>query len=137
MTGIVRQLAIFVVSSTLSLFSFAQSDLNSDIKSDQDSIEQITVIGVSPLNPGGNSLSSQFADQDDIKRIQSSSLTDFLDQGFFGITLNQAQNNPLQPDLQYRGFAASSALGLQQGLTVWVVPWRLTPRQGSILPVIL
>jgi len=88
-------------------------------KAGDEKLEEISVIGVSPLSSGSNLLGSQFAASDDIERIQSSSLTDFLDQGFLGITVNQAQNNPLQPDLQYRGFAASSALGLQQGLTVY------------------
>ncbi len=35
------------------------------------------------------------------------------------MTINSAQNNPLQPDVQYRGFAASPLLGLSQGIAVY------------------
>ena len=46
-------------------------------------------------------------------------IADFLRQNFSSISLNDAQNNPMQPDLQYRGFTASPLLGLAQGLAVY------------------
>lgn len=33
--------------------------------------------------------------------------------------LNDVQNNPLQPDLQYRGFSASLLLGSPQGISLY------------------
>ncbi|HMB74494.1 MAG TPA: TonB-dependent receptor, partial [Gammaproteobacteria bacterium] len=36
-----------------------------------------------------------------------------------GVFVNEAQNNPLQPDLQYRGFVGSPLLGLPQGIAVY------------------
>jgi len=35
------------------------------------------------------------------------------------VTINEAQSNPLQPDVQYRGFTLSPLLGLPQGLAVY------------------
>ena len=35
------------------------------------------------------------------------------------VTINDAQNNPLQSDLQYRGYTLSPLLGLPQGLAVY------------------
>ena len=41
-----------------------------------------------------------------LSQADSASLADFLRRGFASVTLNDAQNNPLQPDLQYRGFTS-------------------------------
>jgi iron complex outermembrane recepter protein len=35
------------------------------------------------------------------------------------VHINEAQNNPFQPDLQFRGFTASPLLGLPQGIVVY------------------
>lgn len=61
----------------------------------------------------------QQATSDDIDGAVSNSLTDFMRQRMGSVTLNQAQNNPLQPDVQYRGFTASPLLGLPQGLAIY------------------
>jgi len=36
-----------------------------------------------------------------------------------GVFVNEAQSNPLQPDVQYRGFVGSPLLGLPQGIAVY------------------
>ncbi|ADE14928.1 TonB-dependent receptor [Nitrosococcus halophilus Nc 4] len=84
----------------------------------------LDVIGITPLH--GVGLSKQLipshiqgATAEDLKRQQSLNLSDFLNQTFGSINLNAAQNNPFQPDLQYRGFTASPLLGLPQGLAVF------------------
>ncbi len=61
---------------------------------------------------------AQSATAEDIDRAQSLDLTDFLNRNFGSININHAQNNPLQPDFNYRGFTASPLLGLPQGLAV-------------------
>ena len=85
--------------------------------------EEIVVVGVVPA---GSSIDTdklaypvQTATNDDLKNINAVSIADFLKQSFSSISLNEAQNNPLQPDLQYRGFTASPLLGLAQGLAVY------------------
>jgi len=61
----------------------------------------------------------QFAGAEDVQRLQPFDLTDFLDRGFSGVSVNHAQNNPLQPDVYFRGFSASPLLGMAQGLAVY------------------
>ena len=86
--------------------------------------EHIKVIGVTPS--GGVDLSRdklpfavQSAATEEIERSKSLSIGDFLNRDFAGVSINEVQNNPLQPDIQYRGFTSSPLLGLPQGLAVY------------------
>ena len=85
--------------------------------------EEIIVVGILP---NGTSLDRrkipfpvQSSTADDLQSANAQSIADFLKRGFSSVSLNDAQNNPLQPDLQYRGFTASPLLGLAQGLAVY------------------
>jgi len=85
--------------------------------------EQITVVGVVP---SGASIDRdkipfpvQTAGASELENSNTLSLADFLSRNFSSISVNDAQNNPLQADLQYRGFTASPLLGLSQGLAVY------------------
>lgn len=85
--------------------------------------EQIIVVGVVPGGAGLDRSKIPFpiqtANATALENSNSVSLADFLRQNFTSISLNDAQNNPLQTDLQYRGFTASPLLGLAQGLAVY------------------
>jgi iron complex outermembrane recepter protein len=61
----------------------------------------------------------QTATAEDIVRVQPLDVTELLNRTFAGVNINHAQNNPLQPDVNYRGFTASPLLGLPQGLAVY------------------
>jgi iron complex outermembrane recepter protein len=61
----------------------------------------------------------QSATVEEIERAQSLDLTDFLSRNFGSVSINHAQNNPLQPDVNFRGFTASPLLGLSPGLTIY------------------
>lgn len=54
-----------------------------------------------------------------IEQSQSLDLSDYMNRNLGSVHVNQAQNNPLQPDLQYRGFVASPLLGNSQGISVY------------------
>ena len=87
-------------------------------------MEEVIVIGVTPMQGSGLPITKipynvQTAHGDDIERVQSLSLADFLNRTMESISINDVQNNPLQPDVQYRGFTASPLLGLAQGLAVY------------------
>ncbi|HEX6260249.1 MAG TPA: TonB-dependent receptor plug domain-containing protein, partial [Woeseiaceae bacterium] len=56
---------------------------------------------------------------EDIEKMQSLHLADFLNRTMGSVSINEVQNNPLQPDISYRGFTASPLLGLAQGLAVY------------------
>ena len=87
-------------------------------------MEEVIVIGVTPMQGSELPITQipynvQTAHGDDIERVQSLSLADFLNRTMESISINDVQNNPLQPDVQYRGFTASPLLGLAQGLAVY------------------
>ena len=91
----------------------------------QEDVEEIVVIGVTPSRDGAGLSEDkipyrvQSASAEDIDRSQSLDISDFLRHNLASITHNDAQNNPLQPDIQYRGFTASPLLGLSQGMSVY------------------
>jgi outer membrane receptor for ferrienterochelin and colicin len=47
------------------------------------------------------------------------SVADLLAANAASVRLNEAQANPFQPDVQFRGFVASPLLGVPQGLAVY------------------
>ncbi|MBT8446571.1 MAG: TonB-dependent receptor plug domain-containing protein, partial [Gammaproteobacteria bacterium] len=86
--------------------------------------EEVTVIATTPSGGVGTELRKtpfavQTADADALERSQSLDLTDYLNANLASVNVNSAQNNPLQPDVQYRGFSASPLLGLSQGVSVY------------------
>ena len=111
-------------------------------------LENVEVIAITPLSGSGISLDKvptqmQSVSADDLKGAQTTSLADYMNRYLSGVHVNEAQNNPLQPDVYYRGFVASPLLGLPQGLSAYVngvrfnepfgdtVNWDLIP-QGAI-----
>lgn len=84
-------------------------------------IEEVVVtapygVGVDPSLVPAN---VQRATAEQLERSQSLDLTDFMNREFASVSINTAQNNPLQPDFNFRGFTASPLLGLPQGLAVY------------------
>ena len=86
-------------------------------------VEEVLVIGIIPTGAGIDKDKIPFPVQNrnasDIENANPLNISDFLRQSFSSVSLNDAQNNPMQPDLQYRGFTASPLLGLAQGLAVY------------------
>jgi len=107
--------------------------------------ERIEVIGVTPTYGVGLrreqiATNIQSASASELEKQHSLDITDFLNRNFGSVTINAAQNNPLQPDVQYRGFTASPLLGLPQGLAVYVAGVRANEAFGDtvnwdLLPV--
>jgi outer membrane receptor protein involved in Fe transport len=108
---------------------------------------RIDVIGTTPLPGLGTPLANvpanvQVFTSRALSGQRARSLPDFLEQNATGLTVNAAQGNPFQPDVSYRGFAASPLLGLPQGLAVFldgvrvnepfgdIVNWDLIPRSA-------
>jgi len=109
--------------------------------------QQVEVIGVAPL-PGINvpkdrvPANAQAARTADIERSQAFDLTQFMNRRLGSVYINEVQNNPFQPDINFRGFTASPLLGTQQGLSLYfdgvrmnqpfgdVVSWDLIPKSA-------
>jgi len=68
---------------------------------------------------------------DDLVRLGPASILRGLDSMASGISLSEAQGNPFQPNLFYRGFEASPLSGDAQGLAVYVDGVRLNQPFGD------
>lgn len=86
--------------------------------------QAVDVIAATPLHGAGvdrNKVSSnvQTATDADLARLPGGHLGDLLGTSFSSVHINEAQSNPFQPDIQFRGFTASPLLGLPQGLAIY------------------
>jgi outer membrane receptor protein involved in Fe transport len=100
--------------------------------------DEIVVIGVTPGNGAGLPADKipynvRTATAEEIERSRSLDLSDFLNRNMGSVSLNDAQNNPLQPDIQYRGFTGSPLLGLAQGLAVYQNGVRINEPLGDTI----
>ena len=97
--------------------------------------EVIEVQGATPLSTTNNNSAVfgnvQTLTQDDIKGSINRSLPELLKTQLASVNLNDVQNNPFQPDLQYRGFTASPLLGLPQGISVYLNGGRVNEAFGD------
>ena len=103
-------------------------------KAEESAPADILVIA-SPL--GGDGLKE--ADSTGLEASRATTIADQLARTAAGVSVNELQGNPLQSDINYRGFTASPLLGTPQGLSVYldgvrvnqpfadVVNWDLIP----------
>lgn len=88
-----------------------------------ESLEEIRVVATALSNGNVNLARLPFAaqrfDSNELAAGAFFSAVDLLEDRATSVSSNAAQNNRLQPDLQYRGFTASPLLGLSQGLAVY------------------
>ncbi|RQH01150.1 TonB-dependent receptor [Paraburkholderia dinghuensis] len=107
----------------------------------------IVVIGTTPLLGIGTPLTQvpanvQTVRASDIAQQHRPTLSDYFEKNLLSVDINEAQGNPYQTDVNYRGFTASPLLGTPQGLSVFldgvrvnepfgdVVNWDLIPQQA-------
>ncbi len=145
--GITREAITFLLGLYTSI------SVTSSIAQESGEIDEIEVIGVTPthgvgLPHGVIPTSVQTATSDDLDQSQSLDLTEFMRRNLNSVNINAAQNNPLQPDVQYRGFTASPLLGMPPGIAVYqdgvrimeafgdTVNWELIP-ESAIASIIL
>jgi outer membrane receptor protein involved in Fe transport len=106
---------------------------------------KIDVVAVTPL--AGTDVfvddipsSVQTASALDLDRTGALDLSDLLGRKLSGVHINANQENPFQPDVNYRGYTASPLLGTPEGISVYmdgvrqnqpfgdVVAWDLIPK---------
>jgi outer membrane receptor protein involved in Fe transport len=140
----------------LSAQGFAPQSLLVDVQSNNPVTRTITmelgaesarvdVVAATPLAGSNLSLQEvpgqvQTATDLDLKNSGSLDLSDLLNRRLSGVNINENQENPFQPDLNYRGYTASPLLGTPEGISVYmdgvrqnqpfgdVVSWDLIPR---------
>ncbi len=99
---------------------------------------QVDVVGTTPLPGVGRSLDEipapvQAATERDIEQSGALDLSDFLNRRLSGVYLNEVQGNPVQPDLNYRGYTASPLLGTPQGISIYMDGVRLNQPFGDVV----
>ena len=100
--------------------------------------ETITVTSVAPL-PGTTiskddiPMNIQIAGAKDIDNNGALDLSDFMNRKLTGVYVNNNQENPFQPDLNYRGYTASPLLGTPEGLSVYVDGVRQNQPFGDVV----
>src|SRR5499427_3198331 len=84
----------------------------------------VEVIGITPLPGVGVPRDSvpanvQTGAAAELRNPGVLTVPDFMERGLDSVTVNAAQGNPFQPDVNFRGFTASPLLGTQPGLSVF------------------
>ncbi|MDI1307961.1 MAG: TonB-dependent receptor [Methylotenera sp.] len=85
---------------------------------------KIEVIGTTPLAGVGLPLEKipsnvQTVKAKDLQQQNNQTIADFMNNNMLGVSVNETQNNPYQPDILFHGFTASPLLGTPQGLSVF------------------
>jgi outer membrane receptor protein involved in Fe transport len=75
----------------------------------------------------------QTASARDLDQSGALDLSDFMNQRLGAVHVNQNQENPYQPDLNYRGYTASPLLGTPEGISVYVDGVRQNQPFGDIV----
>ncbi|WP_088280614.1 TonB-dependent receptor [Ideonella sp. A 288] len=104
----------------------------------QNAPQTVDVVGVGPV-PGLDLPKDQVpsnvqtARAVDLERSHAVDLTAFIQRRLGSVHVNDVQNNPFQPDVNFRGFTASPLLGTAQGLSVYVDGVRLNQPFGDVV----
>jgi outer membrane receptor protein involved in Fe transport len=98
----------------------------------------VEVIGTTPIQGIGVPVSQvpanvQTTTGTDIQKQKTLDLSEYLENNLGSVTLNHGQNNPFQPDVNFRGLTASPLLGTPQGLSVFVDGVRVNEPFGDVV----
>jgi outer membrane receptor protein involved in Fe transport len=126
----------FILIAILTAYALPQAVLAED--AEKLTTEKIEVISTTPLQGVGLPKEKipaniQSVKGDDMVNQNSLSIADSLSSGLLGINVNEVQNNPYQPNVNYRGFTASPLLGTPQGISVFVDGVRVNEPFGDVV----
>ncbi len=98
----------------------------------------VEIIGTTPLPGIGVPVNQvpanvQATTGAEIQKQKTLDLSEFLDNNLGSVTLNHGQNNPFQPDVNFRGLSASPLLGTPQGLSVFMDGVRVNEPFGDVV----
>jgi outer membrane receptor protein involved in Fe transport len=100
--------------------------------------EKIEVISTTPLQGIGLPIEQvpanvQTVKAKDLETQKSLSIADYINQNLTGVSVNDTQNNPYQPDVSFHGYSASPLLGTPQGLSIFVDGVRVNEPFGDVV----
>ncbi|KVA53957.1 TonB-dependent receptor [Burkholderia cepacia] len=98
----------------------------------------VVVVGTTPLLGIGTPLQKVPANVQTVRATEldaqhRATLADFFAANLQSVTISEAQGNPYQTDVNYRGFTASPLLGTPQGLSVFVDGVRVNEPFGDVV----
>ncbi|QDF97841.1 TonB-dependent receptor [Azoarcus sp. DD4] len=98
----------------------------------------VEVIGTTPLPGIGLPIEQVPANVQTVKGQaledqRSLTVADYMAQNMTGVNVNETQNNPFQPNVNFRGFTASPLLGTPQGLSVYQDGVRINEPFGDVV----
>lgn len=99
-------------------------------------LPEVQVVDTLPLSGIGVPLNQvpanvQSVANDELSQQPGANLSDFLNLNLGSVNINDTQGNPFQPDVNFRGFAASPVLGTPQGISVYVDGVRVNEAFGD------
>ena len=124
-----KLIAVFVAM----LYAVPASAQNENLE-----LDNIEVISTTPLPGIGlpeNEIPAniQTVKGEEMQHQQSLTIADFMAQNMNGVNVNETQNNPFQPNVNFRGFTASPLLGTPQGLSVFQDGVRINEPFGDVV----
>lgn len=98
----------------------------------------VSVVGATPLAGLERPVdeipaATQTATARELESSGALDLSDFLNRRLNNVYLNEIQGNPLQPDVNYRGYTASPLLGTPQGVSIYMDGVRLNQPFGDVV----
>ena len=95
-----------------------------DSKDKDISLNKVEVVSATPLAGVGLPLEQipsnvQVVKGEAMQEQRSLTIADYMNNNLVGVSINETQNNPYQPDVLFRGFTASPLLGTPQGLSIF------------------
>jgi outer membrane receptor protein involved in Fe transport len=132
------KLLLLAVLSTLSAQTVVIAEEKNSSKTEAIELGTIEVISTTPLKGIGLPLEHipaaiQTVKEKDLVQQKSLSIADYINQNLTGVNITETQNNPYQPDVNFRGYTASPLLGVPQGLSVFVDGVRVNEPFGDVV----
>lgn len=98
----------------------------------------LDVVGTTPLPGLGTPIRDvpanvQIFTGSDLRKQGQANVGEYLEQNPTSVTVNAAQGNPFQADVNFRGFTASPVLGTPQGLSVFQDGVRINEPFGDVI----
>ena len=101
----------------------------------RDGGEDVIVIASPLVDPGEDVIGfpARHVSDEQVAASHALDLSEHLVRAVGGVFVNAVQGNPLQPDINYRGFTASPLLGTPQGLSVYLDGVRVNQPFGDVV----
>ena len=102
------------------------------------SLKEVQVVNTSPLPGIGIEKSKlpyevQSVNSETLKASNTLNISEFMNENFNGVNINDIQGSPYQADVTYRGSRASAILGAAQGLSVYMDGVRVNEPFGDVV----